>query len=74
MREREILKVTKFIGVNPFVYAFINMTCGLKKYVRMLKKNCVAMPYSEPTFRYKIISQKQCDTASEIFSMCLKFN
>ena len=29
--------------------------------------------YSEPTFRYKTISQNQCDTASEIFSSMLNF-
>ena len=30
MREREMLKVTKCVGVNSFVGALINMVCELK--------------------------------------------
>ena len=30
MREREMLKVTKYVRVNSFVWALINMVCELK--------------------------------------------
>ena len=42
------------------------MACVLKMCLDV-KKN-VLQCQSEPTFRYKIISQNQWDTASEIFS------
>ena len=47
------------------------MACGLKNMHRDVKK-IVLQCHSEPTFCYKIISQNQCDTASEIFSNVLK--
>ena len=42
------------------------MACGLK--ISRDVKKIVLQCHSEPTFRYKMISQNQCDTASEIFS------
>ena len=44
----------------------------VKKYVGMQKT--VLQCHNEPTFRNKIISQNQCDTASEIFSSCHVFH
>ena len=40
MREREMLKVTKCVGVNSFVGALINMVCELK-ITSGSEKNCV---------------------------------
>ena len=40
MREREMLKVTKCIGVKSFVEALINMACELK-ITAGSTKNCV---------------------------------
>ena len=40
MREREMLKVTKCIGVNSFKEALINKVCELK-ITSGCKKNCV---------------------------------
>ena len=40
MREREMLKVTKFLRVNSFVGALISMVCE-PKISSWSKKNCV---------------------------------
>ena len=40
MREREMLKVTKYVRVNSFVGVVINMVCELKN-TSWSKKNCV---------------------------------
>ena len=40
MREREMLKVTKCLGVNSFVGALINMACE-PKITSGSEKNCV---------------------------------
>ena len=54
MRDREMPKVTKCVGVNSFVGALINMvfepkiTSGFKKI------------HGDPTLRLKVISEKQC--------------
>ena len=37
MREREMLKVTKYVRINSFVEALINMVCGLKSTSRSEK-------------------------------------
>ena len=44
MREREMLKVTKCVGVNSFVGALINMVCELK-ITSGSKKNCVKISW-----------------------------
>ena len=48
------------------------MVCGLK--ICRNVKEIVLQCHSEPTFCYKIISQNQCDTASEIFASVLIFS
>ena len=44
MREHEILKVTKCVRVNSFVWALINMVCELK-ITSGAKKNCVKISW-----------------------------
>ena len=44
MREREMLKVTKFLRVYSFVWALINMVCELKITLGS-KKNCVKISW-----------------------------
>ena len=44
MRERQMLKVTKCIGVKSFVEALLNMVCELKITAVSLK-NCVKIPW-----------------------------
>ena len=44
MREREMLKVTKCLGVNSFVGALINMVYE-PKITSGSKKNCVKIPW-----------------------------
>ena len=43
MREHEMLKVTKCVRVNSFVWALISMVCELKN-TSWSKKNCVKIP------------------------------
>ena len=43
MRERQMLKVTKCIGIKSFVEALINMVCELKTAGSL--KNCVKIPW-----------------------------
>ena len=45
MREREMLKVTKCIGVKSFVEALINMVYELKITSGSKKKNSVKIPW-----------------------------
>ena len=40
MREREMLKVTKCVGVNSFVRVLMNMVCELKNTSGFKKKMC----------------------------------
>ena len=44
MREREMLKVTKYVRVNSFVGALMNMVCELKN-TAWSKKNCVKISW-----------------------------
>ena len=44
MREREMLKVTKCVGVNSFFRALINMVCELK-ITSGSKNNCVKISW-----------------------------
>ena len=44
MCKREMLKVTKCVGVNSFVEALINIICELK-ITSGSKKNCLKIPW-----------------------------
>ena len=44
MREREMLKVTKCVRVNSFVWALLNMVCKLKN-TSGSTKNCVKISW-----------------------------
>ena len=44
MREREMLKVTKFVRVNSFVVVLMNMVCE-PKITSGSKKNCVKISW-----------------------------
>ena len=61
MREREMLKVTKCVGVNSFVWALINMVCELK--ITSGSKKIVYKFHGDLTLCSKVISEKQCYVA-----------
>ena len=56
MLEREMLNVTKCVGVNSFVEALINMVCELKITSGSKKKLC---KNGDPTLRSRVITEKQ---------------
>ena len=45
IRERQMLKVTKCLGVKSFVEALINMVCELKITSGCKKKKCVKISW-----------------------------
>ena len=61
MREREMLKVTKFLRVNSFVEALISMVCEPK--ITSGSKKIVLKFHGDPTLSLKVISEKQCYAA-----------
>ena len=68
MHERQMLKVTKCIGVKSFVEALINMVCELKITSGRKKKMCKNFMVIRYSIKELAISEKHGYAADEMHS------